>query len=94
MRYFRRTRGQMEHKIRPWSQKRAGTLAGAFDNFQIFPETRTLIYTTNAIENFNRQLRKTTKTKGIFVSNAMFWMKILCLDTMSITEKGSIPNPV
>ena len=27
---------------------------------------RTLIYTTNTIEGFNRQLRKVTKNKGIF----------------------------
>jgi transposase-like protein len=35
-----------------------------------YPEQiRRIIYTTNAIENFNRQLRKVTKTKSAFVSD-------------------------
>ena len=37
--------------------------------FKYPPEIRTLIYTTNAIDNFNRQLRKVTKTKSAFVSD-------------------------
>ena len=34
--------------------------------FKYPPEMRKLMYTTNAIENFNRQLRKVTKNKAIF----------------------------
>lgn len=34
--------------------------------FKYPQEVRTLIYTTNAIEGFNRQLRKVTKNKGVF----------------------------
>lgn len=34
--------------------------------FKYPQEMRTLIYTTNALENFNRQLRKATKSKSIF----------------------------
>lgn len=34
--------------------------------FKYPQEVRTLIYTTNAMENFNRQLRKVTKSKSIF----------------------------
>ena len=35
-----------------------------------YPEPiRRIIYTTNALENFNRQLRKVTKTKSAFVSD-------------------------
>lgn len=34
-----------------------------------FHAVKRLIYTTNAIENFNRQLRKVTKTKSTFVSD-------------------------
>jgi putative transposase len=34
--------------------------------FKYPQEVRTLIYTTNMIENFNRQLRKVTKSKTIF----------------------------
>lgn len=56
-----------------------------------YPEPiRTLIYTTNAIENFNRQLRKVTKTKSAFVSDDAL-IKILYLATINITEKWTMP---
>jgi len=58
--------------------------------FKYPQEIRTLIYTTNAIENFNRQLRKVTKTKSAFVSDDAL-MKILYLATMGITEKWTMP---
>jgi putative transposase len=58
--------------------------------FKYPPEIRTLIYTTNAIENFNRQLRKVTKTKSAFVSDDAL-MKILYLATMNITGKWTMP---
>lgn len=58
--------------------------------FKYPPEIRKLIYTTNAIENFNRQLRKVTKTKSAFVSDDAL-MKVLYLATMNITEKWSMP---
>ncbi len=49
-------------------------------------ELRRMIYTTNQIENYNRQLRKVTKTRTIFPSDdALF--KLLYLATMDITEK-------
>ena len=58
--------------------------------FKYSPEIRKLIYTTNAIENFNRQLRKVTKTKSAFVSdNAL--MKLLYLTTMNIIDKWTMP---
>jgi transposase-like protein len=58
--------------------------------FKYPPEIRTLIYTTNAIENFNRQLRKVTKTKSAFVSDDAL-LKILYLATMNITDKWTMP---
>jgi putative transposase len=57
--------------------------------FKYPPEIRKLIYTTNAIENFNRQLRKVTKTKSAFVSDDAL-MKILYLATMSIVDKWTM----
>ena len=45
-----------------WKEKRA-TLSTYFK----YPkELRKIIYTTNTIEGFNRQLRKVTKSKGLF----------------------------
>lgn len=52
-----------------------------------YPEpVRRLIYTTNAIEGFNRQLRKVTKSKTIFPSDDSL-LKMLYLATMDITKK-------
>ena len=52
-----------------------------------YPETvRRLIYTTNAIEAFNRQLRKVTKSKTVFPSDDSL-LKMLYLATIDITKK-------
>ena len=53
-------------------------------------EIRRIIYTTNAIENFNRQLRKVTKTKSAFVSDDAL-LKQLYLVTMHVTSKWTLP---
>lgn len=58
--------------------------------FKYPSEIRKLIYTTNAIENFNRQLRKVTKTKSAFVSDDAL-MKLLYLTTMNIVDKWTMP---
>ena len=57
-----------------------------------YPEQiRRIIYTTtNGIENFNRQLRKVTKTKSAFVS-ADALLKQLYLVTMQVTKKWTMP---
>ena len=56
-----------------------------------YPEQiRRIIYTTNAIENFNRQLRKATKTKSAFVSDDAL-LKQLYLVTMQVTDKWTMP---
>lgn len=47
---------------------------------------RTLIYTTNVIEGFNRQLRKVTKNKGVFPTDDSL-LKMLYLAMMDITKK-------
>jgi putative transposase len=58
--------------------------------FQYTDQVRRVIYTTNIIEGFNRQLRKSTKTKGAFTSeNAL--MKLLFLVQQRITEKWDKP---
>lgn len=51
---------------------------------------RILINTTNAIENFNRQLRKVTKTKSSFVTDDVL-VKMLYLVTVNIIEKWMFP---
>lgn len=50
------------------------------------PEIRTVIYTTNAIEGYNRQLRKVTKNKAVFPTDDSL-LKMLYLATVDITKK-------
>ena len=54
--------------------------------FKYPQEGRTLIYTPNAIEGFNRQLRKVTKNKGVFPTDDSL-RKMLYLAMMDITKK-------
>jgi len=53
-----------------------------------YPEAvRRLIYTTNAIEGFNRQHRKVAKFKTVFPTDDSL-LKLLYLATMDITKNG------
>ena len=54
--------------------------------FKFPQEIRRLIYTTNVIEGFNRQLRKVTKTKSVFPTDDSL-LKMLYLAMMDITKK-------
>jgi transposase-like protein len=54
--------------------------------FKFLQELRRLIYTTNAIEGFNRQLRKVTKAKSVFPTDESLF-KMLYLAMMDITQK-------
>ena len=54
--------------------------------FKYPKEVRILIYTTNAIEGFNRQLRKVTKNKVVFPTDDSLF-KMLYLAMMDITKK-------
>lgn len=58
--------------------------------FKYSKEVRSLIYTTNAIEGFHRQVRKYTKNKGAFTSeNALF--KLIYSAIMQIKKKWNMP---
>ena len=54
--------------------------------FKYPEEVRKLIYTTNAIEGFNHQLRKVTKNKSVFPTDDSLF-KMLYLATADITKK-------
>ena len=54
--------------------------------FKYPDEVRKLIYTTNTIEGYNRQLRKVTKNKGVFPTDDSLF-KMLYLATADITKK-------
>jgi len=58
--------------------------------FQYNREIRRIMYTTNIIEGFHRQLRTVTKTKGAFQSEDAL-MKLLFLVQETITAKWNKP---
>ena len=51
---------------------------------------RKLVYTTNTIEGYHRQIRKVTKTKGAFTSD-MALLKLMYLATKNIEKKWTMP---
>ena len=58
--------------------------------FKYPADIRKLIYTTNTIEGYHRQIRKVTKTKGAFTSD-MALLKLLYLVTNNIQKKWTKP---
>lgn len=58
--------------------------------FEYTAPIRKLIYTTNAVEAFHRQVRKVTKTKGAF-TNDMALLKLVYLATRRIEKKWNAP---
>ena len=65
-----------------------------WDNLSTFfgyeDRIRKLIYTTNTVEGFNRQLRKVTKTKTLFPNDDAV-LKAMYLATTDITQKWTSP---
>ncbi|MFC5649555.1 IS256 family transposase, partial [Paenibacillus solisilvae] len=61
--------------------------------FKYPAEIRKIIYTTNIIESYHRQLRKVTKGKSIFPTDESL-LKMLYLATMDVTRKwtGRVQN--
>lgn len=68
--------------VKPWKQNwdRITTF------FDFPPELRTLIYTTNAIENLNAMLRKNTKSRKSFPNDQALF-KLLFLNIRNFTKK-------
>lgn len=59
--------------------------------FDFSEDIRRIIYTTNSLEGFNRQLRKYTKVRTVFPTDESL-RKSLYLSTMKIIEKWTSPN--
>ena len=60
--------------------------------FDFSPRIRKIIYTTNALEGFNRQVLKYTKSRTIFPTDESL-NKCVYLATMEIMEKWTQPVP-
>lgn len=58
--------------------------------FKYPPGIRKLIYTTNTIEGYHRQIRKVTKNKGVFPSD-MALLKLIYLATERVARKWTMP---
>jgi transposase-like protein len=58
--------------------------------FKYHQAIRKLIYTTNTIEGYHRQIRKVTKTKGAFTSD-MALLKLIFLASQNIEKKWTMP---
>jgi len=78
-----------------WGKKYPSSLKSWRDNwveltaYFAYPAAiRKMIYTTNSIENFNRQLRKVTKTKSSYPTDDAL-LKSLYLAILDITKKWS-----
>jgi putative transposase len=91
---------QLEEFERVWGQKYPLIVRSWRNNwteiatfFKYPPEIRKIIYTTNLIESYHRQLRKVTKGKSIFPSDEAL-QKMLYLATQDVLRKwtGRVHN--
>ena len=78
--------GKWDKKYPKISQSWQSNWANLSTYFKFPAELRKLIYTTNAIEGFNRQLRKVTKSKSVFPTDDSLF-KMLYLAMRDITKK-------
>lgn len=82
-----------------WGNKYAIVIDSWYNNwsqlstfFNFSPEIRKMIYTTNTLEGFNRQIRKYTKARTLFPTDQSL-SKCVYLATMEIIEKWTQPTP-
>lgn len=78
--------GKWDKKYPKISQSRQSDWANLSTYFKFPAELRKLIYTANAIEGFNCQLRKVTKSKSVFPTDDSLF-KMLYLAMIDITKK-------
>lgn len=90
---------RLEELERKWGNKYEKVIESWQNNwtklttyFRYDAAIRKLIYTTNAIEGYHRQIRKVTKTKGAFTSD-MALLKLMYLAHNNIRRKWTIPLP-
>ena len=72
--------------IKSWRDK--WELLGCY--FQYTAAIRKMIYTTNTVEGYHRQVRKITKTKGVFPTDDALY-KLVYLAYRNIRKKWTMP---
>lgn len=87
----------LEAAEKTWGKKYPAVFKSWHNNWEnlstffAYPEEiRKVMYTTNIIEGFHRQVRKITKTKGAFNSD-MALLKLVYMATMNMVERWSQP---
>jgi putative transposase len=90
--------GELENLSNKWGEKYEIVIKSWYSNWENLstyfaypPEIRKIIYTTNSLEGFNRQLRKFTKTKTVFPTDDSL-RKSLYLATENIMQKWTSPT--
>jgi transposase-like protein len=88
---------QLEDVEAKWGKKYIIAIQSWFNNwenlssfYEYAEDIRRLIYTTNPIEGFHRQVRKVTKTKGSFTSDTAL-LKLIYLIVQRISQKWTMP---
>lgn len=88
---------QLENLKEKWGSNYGMVIDSWYNNwnnldtfFKFSPQIRKLIYTTNVLEGFNRQVRKFTKVRTIFPTDESL-NKYVYLATMEIMEKWTQP---
>jgi transposase-like protein len=87
----------LEKLAERWSKKYPVVIKSWQDNwhklstyFKYTEDIRRIIYTTNTIEGFHRQVRKVTKNKGVFPSDDAL-LKLVYLAYRNISKKWTMP---
>lgn len=89
---------ELDNLKEQWGSKYSIVIESWYNNwdnlstfFEFSPEIRNMIYTTNALEGFNRQIRKFTKTRTVFPTEDSL-RKSVYLATMEILKKWISPR--
>lgn len=89
---------QLDNLKNTWGSKYGIVIDSWYNNwnnlstfFEFSPRIRKMIYTTNLLEGFNRQIRKFTKNRIIFPTDESL-NKAVYLATMEIIEKWTQPT--
>jgi len=99
--YKAETKDLAEHNLdmlaEKWEKKYPIVIKSWYNNwerlstfFSYNADIRKLIYTTNTVEGFHRQVRKVTKTKGPFTSD-MALIKLIYLVSQNVMKKWTQP---
>jgi transposase-like protein len=88
---------ELDNLAQKWEDKYPVVIASWRNNwdrlstyFRYTKPIRKIIYTTNTVEGFHRQIRKVTKTKGAFPSDDAL-LKLIYLATKNVMKKWTSP---